>query len=143
MALPTPFPGLVISYAYLWSNEAAKGRREGRKDRPSVIVLSARTVAGQTIVTVAPITHLRPEAGVGIELPRPVKERLGMDGDSSWIVTDDLNRFVWPGPDLRALRRGDNAFTYGPLPRSLYRALRDRVLASAEAGRVKITTRDE
>ena len=77
MALPTPFPGLVISYAYLWSDEAAKGRKEGRKDRPSVIVLSVRTVAGQTIVTVAPITHLRPEAGAGVELPRTLRNVSG------------------------------------------------------------------
>lgn len=29
MALPTPHPGLVISYAYLWSDEARRGRGGG------------------------------------------------------------------------------------------------------------------
>lgn len=143
MTLPTPFAGLVISYAYLWKDEARRGRKEGRKDRPSVIVLSVRTVAGHDIVTVAPITHRRPETDTAIELPRSVKARLGMDSGRSWIVADDLNRFVWPGPDLRPLRRGGTDFAYGALPRSLYRAVRDRVLASAEAGQLKITMRDE
>ncbi len=143
MALPTPFAGLVISYAYLWNDEAKRGREEGRKDRPSVIVLSVRTISGQDVITVAPITHSQPETAAAIELPRSVKARLGMDGERSWIVADDLNRFVWPGPDLRPLRRGGTDFAYGALPRSLYRALRDLVVVSAEAGRLKITERDE
>jgi hypothetical protein len=34
MPIPTPEPGLVISYAYLWHHEHEAGREEGRKDRP-------------------------------------------------------------------------------------------------------------
>lgn len=34
MTLPRPIPGLVISYAYLWMQEALGGAEEGRKDRP-------------------------------------------------------------------------------------------------------------
>ena len=33
MPIPTPEPGLVISYAYLWDHEAQSGLEEGRKDR--------------------------------------------------------------------------------------------------------------
>ena len=40
MAIPTPEPGLVISYAYLWDHEAQRGQEEGRKDRPCVIALA-------------------------------------------------------------------------------------------------------
>jgi hypothetical protein len=40
MPIPSPEPGLVISYAYLWHHEHEAGREEGRKDRPSVIVLA-------------------------------------------------------------------------------------------------------
>ena len=40
MPIPNPEPGLVISYAYLWHREHEAGREEGRKDRPSVIVLA-------------------------------------------------------------------------------------------------------
>jgi len=42
MAIPTPEPGLVISYAYLWHREHRVGREEGHKDRPSVIVFSPK-----------------------------------------------------------------------------------------------------
>jgi hypothetical protein len=45
MPIPTPEPGLVISYAYLWYHEHEAGQREGRKDRPSVIVLSVERPA--------------------------------------------------------------------------------------------------
>jgi len=66
MGLPTPEPGLVLNYAYLWHDEHRAGREEGRKDRPSVIVLCATREADRAvIVTVLPITHaalLRPGA---------------------------------------------------------------------------------
>ena len=38
MALPSPEPGLVLNYAYLWHEEHRAGREEGRKDRPSVVI---------------------------------------------------------------------------------------------------------
>jgi hypothetical protein len=43
---PEPQPGLVISYAYLWSEEAEQGRIEGRKDRPCAIVVGVETPSG-------------------------------------------------------------------------------------------------
>ena len=60
MALPAPRPGLVISYAYLWSDEAARGTLEGRKDRPCVVVLNVEDRQGGQWVTVVPITHAMP-----------------------------------------------------------------------------------
>ncbi|RWI14116.1 MAG: hypothetical protein EOQ92_29550 [Mesorhizobium sp.] len=35
MALPTPVPGLVIRYSYLWLAEHRRGQEEGVKDRSS------------------------------------------------------------------------------------------------------------
>jgi len=62
MPLPTPEPGLVISYSYLWHHEHQAGREEGRKDRPSVIVLAVEQRANDTtVVVVLPITHTPPE----------------------------------------------------------------------------------
>lgn len=142
MALPEPVPGLVISYAYLWRDEALRGQEEGRKDRPCVIVLSVRTAEGKTIVTVAPVTHTPPNhPDSAIELPPDTKRRLGLDGERSWIVAADLNRFIWPGADLRPIRRGSRDYAFGLLPPSVYRALRDKVLALAQAGRVAMTPR--
>lgn len=62
MAVPPPEPGLVINYSYFWHYEHETGQEEGRKDRPSVIVLCVESQqAGATIVTVLPITHRKPE----------------------------------------------------------------------------------
>jgi hypothetical protein len=53
MPIPTPEPGLVISYAYLWDHEAQSGQEEGRKDRPCVIAIAVeRQPDRETLVTV-------------------------------------------------------------------------------------------
>lgn len=143
MALPEPVPGLVVSYAYLWRDEALRGQEEGRKDRPCVVILAVEGVAGRRVVTVAPITHSPPvHPQIAIELPAATKSRLGLDGERSWIIAADLNRFDWPGVDIRPIRRGGGTYAYGLLPRSLYDQVRDRVLSLARAGRASITARD-
>lgn len=142
MALPKPVPGLVIRYAFLWSHDAERGLAEG-KDRPSVVVLATRRDGDQTIVTVAPITHSMPrDPDQGIELPASTKARLGLDGDRSWVIINEVNRFVWPGSDLRPVRPAGSGFSYGLLPTSLYFKVRDRMLALAKAGSVRIGPRD-
>jgi hypothetical protein len=141
--LPAPEPGLVINYVYLWRDEAMAGREEGRKDRPCVIILSVQTVAGETIVTVAPITHAPPDRPeFAIEIPLATKRRLGLDDMQSWMIASDLNRFVWPGVDLRPIARGAPTYAYGRLPAALYHEVRERVLAIARAGRAALTRRD-
>ena len=142
MALPEPTPGLVIGYAYLWRDEALGGADEGRKDRPCVIILSVQSLAGETIITVAPVTHTPPPGpGIAVEIPAATKRRLRLDDRRSWIVAADLNRFTWPGVDLRPTTRDGNAFAYGLLPSTLYREVRERVLALARAGRIRLTGR--
>jgi len=144
VALPDPAPGLVIAYAYLWRNEALSGLEEGRKDRPCVIVLAVQQAEARTMVTVAPITHLPPERPeMAVEIPAETKRRLGLDGERSWVVVADLNRFAWPGVDLRPVSRGKDTYAYGLSPAGLYREIRDRVLAIARAGRAAMTNRTE
>ena len=144
MGLPDPTPGLVVGYAYLWRDEALRGREEGRKDRPCVIVLSVQIENGQTVVTVAPVTHTPPaHPDSAIEIPAQTKKRLGLDTQRSWIIAADLNRFVWPGVDLRPVKRGSSDYSYGELPDALYRRLRDRVVALARASRAAVTRRTE
>src|SRR4051794_18982694 len=60
MPLPIPEPGLVLCYEFLWSNEHLQGQEQGQKKRPAVVVLKTRTEAGQTSITVAPVTHAPP-----------------------------------------------------------------------------------
>jgi hypothetical protein len=79
-----------VCYEFLWSHEFDAGEQSGSKRRPSVIILASRTEAGQTSVTVAPITHLEPKyEDRGIEIPIRVKQALGLDNDPSWVILDD------------------------------------------------------
>jgi hypothetical protein len=140
--LPTPELGLVISYAYLWSSEADAGHEEGLKDRPCALVLSAQDDSGDTVV---PVTHSppqRPEEAV--EIPPAVKRRLGLDEARSWIVVSEINRFVWPGPDLRPVSSAEpERFAYGFLPPGLFRQVLERFKATVAARRLRTVRRTE
>ena len=145
MPFQVPEPGLVISYSYLWQSEYRQEREEGVKDRPCAIILVAGNDGGRTVVTVLPITHSPPQvASDTVELPLAVKRRLGLDEARSWAIVSEVNRFVWPGPDLRAVSRDDpERFEYGLLPPSLFRQIRERFLAAAAAQRLQIVPRTE
>jgi hypothetical protein len=133
MALPEPVPGLVICYSYLWHDERRRGVDEGRKDRPCAIVVAREDDAGETSVLVVPITHTEPPADRHpVVLPSTVKRRLGMDNRPSWIVTDELNQFTWPGFDLRPIsRQTPDVFHFGLLPAKLFKAVTRSILANA------------
>ena len=142
MAIPTPEPGLVISYAYLWDHEAQSGQEEGRKDRPCVIALAVeRCGDGETLVTVLPVTHRAPrDAMAAVEIPRAVKRQLGLDDDRSWVIVSEGDQFVWPGYDLRKLR-GTDRYDYGYLPPRFFRDVMRAFLAWHKARRVTMTPR--
>ena len=131
MPLPRPAPGLVIAYAYLWRHERRRGREEGVKSRPCAIVLTVATAAGDLVVTAAPITRRKPaDARAAVALSPKVKRHLGLDDDASWIVADEVNRFVWPGPDLRPVSaRHADRFDYGFLPADVFAELRAKIVA--------------
>src|ERR1700677_3355483 len=80
MEFPQPEVGLVISYSYLWSDEAEVGHVEGRKNRPCAIVLVVQQAEAKApAATVVPITHSphrNPEAA--IEIPAAIKHHLGL-----------------------------------------------------------------
>jgi hypothetical protein len=145
VALPEPVPGLVIRYSYLWRREQLEGREEGRKDRPCAIVAAVRTHAGEKRVLVLPITHGEPQADdAAIELPAPVKRRLGLDDLRSWIVVSEYNEFLWPGPDLRRAPGADEgSVAYGMLPPSLFAAVRQALLAAITVRRARAVRRSE
>ena len=100
--IPEPFPGLVINYSYLWRKDYMAGQEKGVKDRLCAVVLSRKIKGNDTVVTVAAITHGQPEnPDMAVEIPLKVKEYLNLDSDRSWIICTEVNRFVWPGPDIR------------------------------------------
>lgn len=143
MAIPEPQPGLVISYSYLWRHEHATGREEGRKDRPSVIVLiTQRESDDAVIVTALPITHSQPEnPGFAVEIPSRVKRHLGLDDARSWIIVSEGNRFLWPGYDLRqipALGRYD----YGFLPPRFFDQVLEAFGNCYRSGKTRLTVRE-
>jgi uncharacterized protein YifN (PemK superfamily) len=141
----TPEPGDVISYAYLWHREAAQGQEDGLKDRPSVVVVARTVVNDQLQLLVAPITHSPPpKPDQAVELPQNAKRQLGLDTERSWIVTSELNRFIWPGPDIRLIK-SQSGFSpyYGAIPAKLFGEVQERFLALAQQGRIKMVPRTE
>jgi hypothetical protein len=144
VAFPTPEPGLVIRYSFLWREQAARGQEEGEKDRPCAVVVTTTNDQGDTVLIVLPITHTPPrDPNLAVEIPAATKARLGLDDERSWVVVTDANRFIWPGPDLRPLKPGDtSSVAYGYLPAKLFNEVRDKLavaVAARLAGAVKRT----
>ncbi len=141
MPLPTPEPGLVISYSYLWCSEAETGSEEGLKDRPcAIIVTTINDEDDATIVMVCPVTHTRPDnPDQAVEIPLDTKKRLKLDDEASWIIVSEINRFVWPGPDLR--RTPSGRFEYGFLPKVLFEQVRSKLLQLHKSLKVGVVDR--
>jgi hypothetical protein len=134
-----PFPGLIVRYAFLWSDEARRGRTEAGKDRPCVVVVAVRRESNARFrIRVLPITHVAQHPGRAVSLPAKVKRHLGLDGDSSWIVLDEPNQFVWPGMDLRPISRTrPGVWNYGVLPQELFEDVRTRLRAVLDQRRIE------
>src|SRR5688500_16396717 len=145
MSLPIPKPGLVIRYSFLWSNEKAKGAAESAKDRPYAIVVAVRRDPnGEIDTVVAPITHRPPEdSAASIEIPAATCKSLGLDSGRHWLRLDELNRFAWPGFDLRPIPAKPGRYDYGMLPPGLFQQLREGILARQKARTGQIISRDE
>ena len=79
-----------------------------------------------------------------IEIPAATKARLGLDAERSWVVLDETNDFLWPGPDLRPRAGGRGTdIAYGPLPPRFFRQLRNQRLAVYEKGRLRRVQRTQ
>jgi len=116
MDLPEPRSGLVVRYGFLWANEAGRGQVEAAKDRPCAIIVTVQTEGGLR-VTLAPVTHAPPRTEqVHVELSAAECRAAGLDAAHHWVVVTELNRFVWPGYDLREVP-GTGRAAYGMLPR--------------------------
>ena len=142
MPLPIPKPGLVLSYSYLWKHQALAGNEEGVKDRPCAVTLVAETSETDTTVWVVPITRTDPgNDDIAIEIPPRVKKHLDLDDERSWIIINEVNTFVWPGPDLRPLPGNKGRVDYGYLPPKLYDQIRDKMVALHQAQSLRAVKR--
>jgi hypothetical protein len=81
------------------------------------VVVVARTARESEVeLLVAPVTHSPPERpGDGVEMPASVRRHLGLDKERSWIILTELNRFIWPGPDVR-IAPGRDSPLYDAIP---------------------------
>ena len=145
MSFPEPVQGLVIRYSYLWRSEQERGRNEGSKDRPCAVILVTAIDGENRIVTVLPITHSPPlDPRLALELPAATKARLRLDGERSWVVLAEANRFLWPGPDLRPVTLGDaGSVAYGLLPYKLIAEIRHKFVGLLKERLTGIVTRTQ
>lgn len=143
MERPEPQVGLVIRYDFLWSHERERGREEGAKQRPCVIVTAViRKDTGETDVLVAPITHSPPREGdVAIEIPHKVGRHLGLDDERGYIIADEVNTVSWDDPGIVPVRPGQQ-WAYGRIPKGLYDQLRTAMLVLVNNRRLKIANRN-
>jgi hypothetical protein len=145
-----PHIGLVLSYSYLWADEAKAGKEEGAKIRPAAIVLARTDFGPSELVYVVPVTHSPPtEDGEKLAIPSLVKRHLGLDDEASWIDVTEVNVFVWPGVDLRPVRShgedrdGDAPCFYGFLPRGVFKQVQRALAQNRERGKVRVVARSK
>jgi len=135
-AVPAPAPGLIIRYDYLWADEQAEGRDQG-KDRPACIVVVLDKPNMPQFVGVLPITHAPPMvAGGSIEIPAATRKRLGLDDAPSWVRVSEYNVELWPPPGL-AIVPNTNEFAYGFIPPALFEKIRSAFESALAAGLAK------
>lgn len=93
MAAEFPAPGQVIDYRYLWKREADRGETEGRKPRPSCVVVVIVNAAGRHVLFIAAITGKAPGPGrAALPIPETEARRARLDTDIPlWVIVDELN----------------------------------------------------
>lgn len=61
-----------------------------------------------------------------------------------WVVLTGVNRFAWPGPDLRPVETAPGpAWSHGPLPARLFERVREAIVARARARTLRAVPRPE
>lgn len=111
-------PGQIIAYPYLWAWQQERGETEGRKIRPTCVVVAVRGASdGFKHLVLLAITTQPPQSGrVALDIPDIERRRAGL-GDLSrcWIVVDEYNydiaeRSWYIEPGDHALGRFSKAF---------------------------------
>ncbi|HTR01400.1 MAG TPA: hypothetical protein VMH83_15485 [Candidatus Acidoferrum sp.] len=137
-----PEVGLVIRHLYLWRYEETHGKDQGRKARPCVIIRIHENAEGETEVYIAPLTHVDPgNDKISLEIPQATKRRLKLDQEKSWVITNEVNRFTWKGPDVVATPSG--AFAYGYLPAGFIKVVIQQIRDNAINKQLGVVERDD
>jgi hypothetical protein len=88
-----PQVGQIVDHYFLWFDEQAAGRIEGRKSRPCLIIAIEQRKNAAPRVTVLPITSQEPRPGtIALAVPDDVKGRTGLSRTRpAWVIIDDAN----------------------------------------------------
>ncbi|HEV2363736.1 MAG TPA: hypothetical protein VGS12_06005 [Caulobacteraceae bacterium] len=93
-------------------------------------------------VIVTPITHEPPsDPAAALEIKPAIRRALGLDSTRQWLRFDELNRFDWPGFDLRPIPGRGDSWAYGMLPGAIYDELRRAILERQRARKVRASSR--
>ncbi len=99
-----------------------------------MIVHARQNGYNETEVYISPITHTPPKnIERAMEIPKATKARLKLDEQRSWIISTEINRFIWPGPDIRPVPGGNPA--YGFLPATMTQDLVQQIRDNARVAR--------
>ena len=141
MALPGPKSGLVVRCDYLWTHETAAGRDQG-KTRPTCLIAATDLAVRPRYVVLLAITHTPPAGDtVGIEIPRGVRQALGLDDTPSWVIVSEHNIDEWPNAGLSPPPGLPDAFSYGFVPRDCSALIKARFLELARANKSRSVRR--
>lgn len=132
MVFPEPKPGLVVRYDYVWTHEAARGQEQG-KDRPACLIAASDHAVRPRYVVLLPITHTPPSGDtVGIEIPLPVKQAIGLDDAPSWVIVSEHNVDEWQNGGLSPIPGEKTTFSYGFIPPALFKRIKVEFLTLAK-----------
>jgi hypothetical protein len=87
-------PGQIIAYPYLWARQQERGETEGRKTRPTCVVVAVRGASDgfKHLLLLAIITQPPQSGRVALDIPDIERRRAGLDDLSRcWIVVDEYN----------------------------------------------------
>jgi hypothetical protein len=137
LALPSPEPGLVIRYDYLWSREAITGLEQG-KDRPTCIIAATDGRRQPRYVVLLPLTHTPPSGDtIGVEIPARVKRAIGLDDEPSWVIVSEHNIDIWPNSGLSSIPGKAGVYSYGLIPPGLFASIKAEFMKLAQAKQSK------
>ena len=108
------------------------------------------TAGGQPVAYLLGISHSPPRADErALSVPLQLKLRLGLDREPAWVYLDQINVFVWPGPDLRPGSHISNrpaaadTCDLGALPEDWFALLVREVVEAYRQRRVRLIKRSE
>ena len=79
------------------------------------------------------ITHTPPSgATTGIEIPAKVKQAIGLDDATSWVIVSEHNIDEWPNGDLSRVSDKSGTFGYGFIPPALFQRIKSELVFLAK-----------